>query len=253
MKNLSVLLCLMTLSLPSCTRSESAARAPENSSTSPSAAAATPITSAGASAPALQTGLRAAASALADAHFFHFTYTQEMKKYDGGKRHRNTYVGDANLEKSAYHYTMTTDGSDDQKFAGEWIVVTSGGGYKMTGYHKEGATWVKYTNDDAQKSPDIAFLGIDSFRRTLTNASLVVSDDEPDKNPKLVGSETLDGRAVDHYKVNAGGPLLPGPYDIFVDKGTQSIVRADGVSDGSDYSLSPSHIGEKVTIEEPSV
>jgi len=198
----------------------------------------------------LLTDLRAAASKLSDAHSFHFDYSQEMKNYNGGKRFKNVYIGDANLEKNLYHYTMTSEKPDDQKYTGEWIVSTSNGGYTMTGFHKEGAGWVKYTNGNIQKSPDIAFLGMDSFRRVLANACLVVSDDQPDKNPKFVESTTLDGKAVDHYKATAT-QLLPGTYDIYVDKASQTIVRASCVSDGSDYSLTPTRVGEAVTISEP--
>lgn len=194
--------------------------------------------------------LRKAAGELADAHSYHFVFTREIA---AGKT--DHYEGDTTLgNPTSWRYTLSTTDPDRKSFAGDWIVISASGGYDVTGYHKDaGGTWSRHSNKDKdlRNMPDPVILAEDSFRRTMTTAALVVNMDDPSLQPKLAGNQTVEGKDCDHYIVEARSPLLPGLYDIDVDRKGIQIVRFQATSRNEKYAEIISSINVPVTIEAP--
>jgi hypothetical protein len=174
---------------------------------------------------------------LTQAASYHFIMTTDTKAgSDASKPSHSVADGVYALSNKAMQFKLESDA--EYSDPGEWIVIGNG----KKAYHKVGGAW---TDKGFITPPGVGF----NLQAMLTAITLRnATDPASNAPPASLGSENIDGQDCDHYRVK----LPEQTYDVYLNKTSGDVVRAELTNSTKKQTLSISHLNEPVTIAPPS-
>lgn len=174
------------------------------------------------------------AGKLISAQSWHFVITREVES--NGQVTKESAEGDFDRDRNALHYTFRSPNkgsSSEYDPNGEWVHVDG------QSYQKRGGKWEKSN-----------FQWVTEDMQLPNTFSPVQKETEPD----LVGTETIDGQQVNHYRYKGEFKGFAGStYDAYISKETGDLYRVDSTTpDGKlKYSTVFTKWDEPVTLPDP--
>jgi hypothetical protein len=173
---------------------------------------------------------------LTQAGGYHFVMTTDVKA--GGDASKPSHsVADGVYAQSNKAMQFKLESDAEYSDPGEWIVIGNG----KKAYHKVGGAW---TDKGFITPPGVGF----NLQAMLTAITLRnATDPAGNAPPAPLGSENIDGQDCDHYHVK----LPEQTYDVYLNKTSGDVVRAELTRSNTKQTLSISHLNEPVTIAPP--
>jgi hypothetical protein len=178
----------------------------------------------------------AAMQKLTQATSYHFVMTTDVKAGgDASKPSHSVADGVYSQSNKAMQYKLESNA--EYSDPGEWIDIGNG----KKAYHKVNGAW---TDKGFITPPGVGF----NLHTMLTVITLRnATDPAGNAPPSSLGSENIDGQDCDHYRVK----LPEQTYDVYLNKTSGDVVRAELTSPTKKQALSISHLNEPVTIAPP--
>lgn len=173
---------------------------------------------------------------LTQATSYRFVMTTDVKAgSDASKPSHSVADGVYAQSNKAMQYKLESDAEYSEP--GEWIVIGNG----RPAFHKLNGAW---TDKGFITPPGVGF----NLQAMLTAITLRnATDPAGNAPPSSLGSENIDGQDCDHYRVK----LPEQVYDVYLNKTSGDVVRAELTKSTTKQTLSISHLNEPVTIAPP--